>query len=139
MLALILMVQAAQELPATPRLEQDDEIVVVAQKLSNRWKGSVETRDDKTTCKTIRSTGDAEFDEFGCQAMLTCSPQYWPQIRAHLQTEVDAGRVKTKEDMQRMQTTDKLRTIYRSFGACIMSKLRPSIRDLIKQRKAQRG
>lgn len=139
MLALILMVQAAQELPATPTLERDDEIVVVAHKLSNRWKGSVETRDDKTTCKTVRSTGDAEFDEFGCQAMLACSPQYWPQIRANLQTEVDAGRVKTKEDIQRMQTTGKFRAIYRSYGACISSTLRVSIRDLIKQRKAQRG
>jgi len=130
---------AAQTAPVLPLAAMtEDEIVVTARKLSNRWTGSVETANGTTTCKTVRSTGDAEFDVLGCQAMLTCWPQIWPQIVAQMKIETDAGRIKTKEDLQRAQATGKLGAIYKSFGQCVTPMLRVSIRNAIKQRKAQR-
>ena len=142
-LALALMAQAIPEPVAAPATEQDQEIVVTARKLSNRWAGVVEVRGEVATkenpakCRTRRSTGDAEFDALGCDAMLACWPQAWPQIVAQTKIEIAAGRIKTKEDIERAQKTGKLREIYKDFNQCVWPKLRISIRDAIKRRKAQ--
>lgn len=144
-LTLVLLAQAIVEPAAVPATTADEEIVVTARKLSNRWvgvveiKGEVVTKDDPATCRTRRSTGDAEFDALGCEAMLACYPQFWPQIVAQTKIEIAAGRIKTKEDMERAHKTGKLRAIYKDFNQCAWSILRVSIRNEIMRRKEQGG
>jgi hypothetical protein len=133
-LALALMAQAAPELPVAAA--SDEEIVVTARKLSGRWSGSINTVNDQTTCKTVRSTGDATFDAIGCQAMLKCWPATWQRIQDLAKVEAATGRIKTKDDWERAQRSGQFRVLWRDMGRCTFPLLRDGIRDELKRRKA---
>jgi hypothetical protein len=133
-LTLALMAQPVPELPQATA--SDDEIVVTARKLSGRWSGNINTVNDQTTCKTIRSTGDATFDAIGCQAMLKCWPTYLPLVVAQSKAVMANGRIKTKEDFLRANRRGELRKTWQNMGKCTFHLQRDGIRDEIKRRKA---
>ncbi|TPG14462.1 hypothetical protein [Sphingomonas oligophenolica] len=70
-----------QQAAAAPAPKESGEIVVVGERLKN-WRGRFAVRGGKSTCKTIVSTGDAEIDAIGCQAMATCLPPMQARIIA---------------------------------------------------------
>jgi hypothetical protein len=76
LLALALQAAAAESAP-----QEEQEILVIAQKLKN-WRGVWKPNKDNYTCKTKRSTGDKEIDQIGCDAMLVCARKYGPELQA---------------------------------------------------------
>jgi hypothetical protein len=66
---------AAEPAPAVA-----EEIVVIGERLKE-WRGNWRTRNGALTCKTTRSTGDAEIDAIGCQALTTCLAPIAPQMK----------------------------------------------------------
>ncbi len=50
---------------------EEREIVVIGRQLRD-WRGTWRLRNGQVACRTIRSTGDAEIDRIGCQAMIIC-------------------------------------------------------------------
>ena len=133
-LAVALM--SAQAVTALALPADDAEIVVTARRLSNRWSGQITTENNETTCKTVRSTGDDEFDTIGCTAMLKCWPEFSPRIETALKAEIAAGRIKTRADMKKSYLRPPLRKILVDMGKCIQPKIRDGIRAAIKRRRA---
>ena len=136
LVALALMGQTTPTAAPPATAADDAEIVVTARKLSNRWKGSVTTMNGQTSCKTVKSTGDAEFDAIGCSSMLKCWPDYWPKIVAAGNIESAAGRIKTEEDFLRSKPILRL---YGNFGKCVQPMIFSGIRGVLKQRRAARA
>lgn len=67
---------------ATPTAEEPiPMITVIGQKLAD-WKGVLKSRDGVRACETTRSTGDAEIDAIGCEALEACVLPLAPQIEA---------------------------------------------------------
>ena len=133
-LAVALM--SAQAVTALALPADDTEIVVTARRLSNRWSGQITTENNENTCKTVRSTGDDEFDTIGCTAMLKCWPEFSPRIETALKAEIAAGRIKTRADMKKSYLRPPLRKIWVDMGKCIQPKIRDGIRAAIKRRRA---
>ena len=133
-LAVALM--SAQAVTASALPADDAEIVVTARRLSNRWSGQITTENNENTCKTIRSTGDDEFDTIGCTAMLKCRPEFFPRIETALKAEIAAGRIKTRADMDKTNRRPPFRKMWVDMGKCIQPKIRDGIRAEIKRRKA---
>jgi hypothetical protein len=133
-LAVALM--SAQAVTASALPADDAEIVVTAQRLSNRWSGQITYENNENTCNTVRSTGDDEFDTIGCTAMLKCWPEFSPRIETALKAEIAAGRIKTRADMKKSYLRPPLRKIWVDMGKCIQPKIRDGIRAEIKRRKA---
>ena len=81
MLAISLLVAIPQEPTTSSESAEMKEIVVVGDRLKS-WKGKFAVRGSRSTCKTTVSTGDAEIDAIGCQAMATCLPPMQTRIMA---------------------------------------------------------
>ena len=79
--AFSLLVAIPQEPPAAPHAVEMKEIVVIGDRLKS-WKGKFAVRGTRSTCKTTVSTGDAEIDAIGCQAMAICLPPMQARIIA---------------------------------------------------------
>ena len=134
LLPLVLMGQTAPP----PTAAEDNEIVVTARKMSNRWAGRVSTLDGQSSCVTTKSTGDPEFDTVGCNSLLKCWPEYFPKIEAALKVEVAAGRVKTSEEMQRVLLREPVRGLFGKVGKCSRPLIFKGVRAILKQRKLAR-
>ncbi|WP_037498953.1 hypothetical protein [Sphingomonas jaspsi] len=57
------------------------EVVVMSRKLET-WKGNAHASDKGATCKTSKSSGDADIDAIGCASVVTCMNQMMPRIAA---------------------------------------------------------
>lgn len=135
LVALALMAQTTSPAPPPVTPAYDSEIVVTARRLSNRWKGSTSSVNGQTSCKTIHSTGDTEFDTIGCNAMLKCWPDYWPKIEAAYVAEG----LKTSEDIRKSTARQPFRGLYVKLGKCIKPLIFSGIRGVLKQRRAARA
>lgn len=72
MIVSTLLALAVQTAPAVETgTPEEREIVVIGRQLRN-WRGTWRLRGGKVACKTVTSTGDAEIDRIGCQAMISC-------------------------------------------------------------------
>jgi len=59
-----------------PPVAEAREIVVIGEKLK-QWRGDWGSRNGVLSCRTTKSTGDAEIDAVGCQALVACAA---PQV-----------------------------------------------------------
>jgi hypothetical protein len=62
-------------------VDEASEIVVIGEKLKE-WRGNWGSRNGALSCQTTRSTGDAEIDAVGCQALVTCAAPLVPRFKA---------------------------------------------------------
>ncbi len=138
-MTLLLALILAQSVAEPPIAADTAEIVVTARRLSKRWGGRAETVNGQTICTTTKSTGVDEFDAIGCKAMLVCWPEFLPQIEAAIKAETAAGRIKTREDLDRAHLKKPLRNIWRKTGKCIQGRMFPDIKAAIKRRKTEEG
>lgn len=93
--ALLLLAGAPADVPPASGAS---EIVVIGQKLAD-WRGTWGSRKGVLACRTTRSTGDAEIDAVGCQALVACATPMVPQFKA-----IAAARLPKAERQQRMNT-----------------------------------
>ncbi len=77
---------------APPPETAEQQIVVIGEKLKH-WTGSAQQKDGQWVCRTKRSTGDAEIDRIGCDAMNSCLNLLEPQ-RLEIWKEKDKKRRK---------------------------------------------
>jgi hypothetical protein len=132
-IALILMAQS----PAAPTLPANDaDITVTARRLSNRWSGRVDVLNGENSCKTIRSTGDDEFDAIGCRAMLQCWPEFSRRLALVLKSEVATGRITAREALDTAYSRPPFHKEFVRLGKCVQPQIRSNIRDAIKRRRA---
>ncbi|MEQ1724472.1 MAG: hypothetical protein ABL882_00915 [Sphingopyxis sp.] len=69
---------------ATPSVEpeSDADIVVLARRLDS-WRGRARERNGELECQIIRSSGDRDVDQIGCNAMTICITQLRPTLALH--------------------------------------------------------
>lgn len=77
-----LLAACALLVSAVPALAQDGDIVVRARKLRDWRAVLVVGANDTTTCRIVRTTGDAELDARACAAQLDCYARARPDILA---------------------------------------------------------
>lgn len=98
MAALLVMAAGPAEAAAPAELS---EIVVIAQKLAD-WRGTWGSQKGVLACRTTRSTGDAEIDAVGCQAMVACASPMVPQF-----TAIAAAKLPKAERRRRMDAASR--------------------------------
>jgi hypothetical protein len=74
---------------------EEREIVVIGRQLRD-WRGTWRLRSGKVACKTVTSTGDAEIDRIGCQAMINCIEPKVAAITAITAEKKDRATVQTR-------------------------------------------
>ena len=92
--------QIARLTPADVAAEPS-EIVVIAEKLKD-WRGTWGEKNGVLACRTTRSTGDAEVDAVGCQALIACASPLLPQFRS-----IAAAKMAKAERQRRMNTASQ--------------------------------
>lgn len=71
-LALAAQVTPVPSAPPSVTPEVANEIVVIGRKIKT-WKGRFIKKDGQLSCRTTKSTRDAEIDAIRCGAMITCT------------------------------------------------------------------
>ena len=105
-LSLLIVSALAQEPPPAADLPSAEEqaLIIVYGERAKEWRGSVKSVEGVPTCKTKRSTGDAQIDAIRCGAMITCMAPISAEY-----SRILASDVKRKEKKERayalLQTT----------------------------------
>jgi hypothetical protein len=100
MSALIVLLAAAAS-AQVPGPAEAREIVVIADRLKE-WRGSWGSKKGVLACRTTRSTGDAEIDAVGCQALIACASPLVPQFKA-----IASAKLSKNERQRRMDAASQ--------------------------------
>lgn len=65
--------------PVDPKVAA--QVPIIAGKLQ-QWQGTWGAAKGKLGCKTMRSSGDAEIDRIGCEAVIACVKPVYPELKA---------------------------------------------------------
>jgi hypothetical protein len=123
MLAVLALLQAQVAAPAPPPAQQQ-EILVVGQRLKN-WRGQMSTRNGSDHCRTLVSSGDADVDRVGCSAMAHCYALHRPALT---------------EAFARPAATRAAHPVYRLLGVCVRDQRDLLVADLAERRyQARQG
>lgn len=123
-LALLNAQVAAPAPPAPPAAAQQQEILVVGERLRN-WRGRMSHRNGSDRCETIASSGDAEVDRIGCSAMAHCFAQH---------------RTGITEAFARPAASRAAHPVNRQMGLCVRERRDLLIADLAERRyQARQG
>lgn len=112
--------------PGAPPSTQD-EIRVIGRKLRD-WRGTLKLGDHATPCVTKRSTGDAQIDQIGCDAMTACVPAFEAELK-------DSYTGKTDKAARERRAAD----ITRRMTACFESQHDVRVAELADRRAARRS
>ncbi len=115
----------AQAAPLAPEADPStaEEIVVIGRRLqgwSGKWRDTVGIK----SCRTIKSTGDAEIDRIGCRALSDCMAGRKPAMVAAARS---AGHDKAAR-------TAALAPIHAEVGACLKDRRNTMIAELATRR-----
>lgn len=122
--AALLMVPAvpAQDVSGAADEAVTNQIVVIGSALKS-WKGRVKKRNGELVCDVRKSTGDAQIDRIGCDAMLTCMAPIVPEIEA----------VATS-DQPRKQRKAAMAKLVEAQGECVLDQRAAGIDALARKR-----
>lgn len=125
MLALALALALAPD-AAAPTSAIADEITVIGKRLQD-WRGVIRTKEGAARCSTRRSTGDAAIDAIGCDAMLTC----WPQFEAEFKAVVVDKTDRATRDRRNAEVGQRM-------AGCVGARNDALIADLAERRRSSR-